>query len=149
MAKVNIEAELQNLESMDLAALRRQWWVRMNAEPPKVSAGLLRLALAHDLQTKALGDLLSASEKALASYAHGKGLASATSPSRPLATVRPGMRLVRVWNDTAHVVTVSDDGSIEWNGKTWRSLSVVARAITGSQWSGPKFFGLRNKSVAA
>ncbi len=149
MAKVNIEAELERLESMDLAALRHLWRARMNADPPKVSAGLLRLAFAHELQTKALGGLSSASEKTLASYAHGKGLANPTSPSRPLATVRPGMRLVRVWNDTAHVVTVSERGTIEWNGKTWRSLSVVARAITGSQWSGPKFFGLRSKSIAA
>ena len=59
------------------------------------------------------------------------------------------MRLVRVWNDTTHVVTVNDDGAIVWNGKTWKSLSVVARAITGTQWSGPRFFGVANRKAAA
>jgi hypothetical protein len=146
MAKVNIEAELEKLESMDLEALRHQWRVRMNSDPPKVSAGLLRLALAYELQAKAMGGLSSASDKVLASYAPGK---TAAKPVPRLPAARPGMRLVRVWNDIAHVVTVSDDGTIEWNGRTWRSLSVVARAITGTQWSGPKFFGLRDRKVAA
>lgn len=146
MAKVNVEAELDRLESMDLEALRHQWRVRMKSEPPKVSAGLLRLALAYELQAKVLGGLSSASEKTLASYAPGK---NAAKPVRQLPSARPGMRLVRVWNDTAHVVTVSDDGAIEWNGRTWRSLSVVAREITGTQWSGPKFFGLRDRKLAA
>lgn len=146
MAKVNVEAELEKLESMDLEALRHQWRVRMKSDPPKVSAGLLRLALAYELQVRASGGLSSASEKALASYAPRK---TAARPVPRLPTARPGMRLVRVWNDTAHVVTVSEDGAIEWNGRTWRSLSVVARAITGTQWSGPKFFGLRDRKLAA
>lgn len=149
MTKANIEAELEKLASMDLGALRHQWQARMKSEPPRVSAGLLRLGLAYELQARALGGLSSASEKVLASYAPGKLNRNAVKPMRQLPSVRPGMRLVRVWSDTAHVVTVSDDGAIEWNGKSWRSLSVVARAITGTQWSGPKFFGLRDRKRAA
>ena len=145
MAKVDVGAELEKLKSMDLDVLRYQWRVRMKSDPPKVSAGLLRLALAYEL----LGGLSSASEKVLASYAPGKLGRNAAKPMRQLPSVRPGMRLVRVWNDTAHVVTVGDAGEIEWNGRIWRSLSVVARAITGTQWSGPKFFGLRGRKLAA
>lgn len=48
-----------------------------------------------------------------------------------------------------HTVLVDEDGKIRWNGKTWRSLSEVARAITGTRWSGPGFFGLRDKGAAA
>lgn len=146
MAKVSIETEMEKLESMDLEALRHQWLVRMKSEPPKVSAGLLRLALAYELQARVSGGLSSASEKMLASYAEG---GKDPNPAQRLPSARPGMRLVRVWNDTAHVVTVSERGTIEWNGKAWRSLSVVAREITGTQWSGPKFFGLRDRKVAA
>jgi len=148
MAKLSIKAELEQLESMELEALRYLWRKRMTSDPPKVSAGLLRLALAYELQAKALGGLSSASERALNECLDG-GAATKAGRGRPLPAARPGMRLVRVWNDTAHVVTIGDDGAVEWNGKTWRSLSVVARAITGTQWSGPKFFGLRNRKLAA
>jgi len=56
------------------------------------------------------------------------------------------MRLMREWNGTLHVVTIDEDGSIVWNGRTWKSLSEVARTITGTRWSGPAFFGLRQAS---
>ena len=59
------------------------------------------------------------------------------------------MRLVRSWNGVAHIVTVGEDGNITWSGKSWNSLSEVARAITGTRWSGPAFFGLKRKAAAA
>lgn len=58
------------------------------------------------------------------------------------------MRLVREWQGRVHVVEVGDDEVIRWDGREWRSLSEVARAITGTRWSGPAFFGLK-KAVAA
>jgi hypothetical protein len=59
------------------------------------------------------------------------------------------MRLVREWHGTVHVVTVDEDGSIHWNGRSWRSLSEIARTITGTRWSGPAFFGLKGPKLAA
>ena len=59
------------------------------------------------------------------------------------------MRLVREWNGVAHVVTVAEDGAIVWNDAGYRSLSEVARAITGTRWSGPAFFGLKRKASDA
>jgi len=58
------------------------------------------------------------------------------------------MRLVREWNGKAHVVMVGDDKVIRWNGQEWRSLSEVAKAITGTHWSGPAFFGLKKRAAA-
>lgn len=146
MARIDLEAEIDALSSMGLDALRHRWRTRFNTDAPKVSAGLLRLALAHTLQEKSLGGLSMASVKQLeAVAAAGRNAAKVTR----LRTTRPGMRLVRVWNEIAHVVTVNEAGEVEWNGKTWRSLSEVARIITGTQWSGPKFFGLRERKDAA
>ena len=145
MARADLEAEIDALSDMGLDALRHLWRTRLNTDPPKVSAGLLRLGLAYAMQDKAMGGLSMASVKQLeAVAATGR---SATKVTR-LRTTRPGMRLVRVWNGIAHVVTVNEAGEVEWNGKTWRSLSEVARTITGSQWSGPKFFGVRDRKAA-
>jgi hypothetical protein len=59
------------------------------------------------------------------------------------------MRLVREWSGRVHVVTVGEDQIIRWDDREWRSLSEVARAITGTRWSGPAFFGLKKKAIAA
>ena len=69
---------------------------------------------------------------------------SKPSASKSAPALKPGGRLLREWNGTTHVVEVLDDGFL-WNGETYRSLSVIARTITGSHWSGPRFFGLNKK----
>jgi len=61
--------------------------------------------------------------------------------SRATRTLKPGARLIREWNGSSHIVEVVEDGFL-WNGKRYRSLSAIARAITGTRWSGPRFFGL-------
>jgi hypothetical protein len=58
------------------------------------------------------------------------------------------MRLVREWNGRTHIVTIGEDEVVRWNEREWRSLSAVARAITGTRWSGPAFFGLKRKAAA-
>lgn len=146
MAGSSLAEDIAALAGMDLDALRHVWRTRMRSQPPKVSAGLLRLGLAYAMQEKALGCLSKAAEKQLNRHGAAGRMGDKVRPRR---APRPGMRLVRVWNDVAHVVTVSEAGDIEWRGKTWRSLSEVARAITGTRWSGPRFFGLRDKADAA
>jgi len=59
------------------------------------------------------------------------------------------MRLVREWHGTVHVVTVDETGALHWNDREWRSLSEIARTITGTRWSGPAFFGLKQRKAAA
>lgn len=58
------------------------------------------------------------------------------------------MRLVREWNGTVHIVVIGEDNVIRWNEREWRSLSEVARKITGTRWSGPAFFGLKRRIAA-
>ena len=70
----------------------------------------------------------------------------ASPRTTPLA---PGMRLMREWHNTVHVVTTDEDRQIHWNGRTWRSLSEIARTITGTGWSGPTFFGLHTGKATA
>ena len=65
----------------------------------------------------------------------------AAKPTPPIS-LKPGTRLVREWRGATHMVLIHADG-IEWRGQRYRSLSVVARKITGARWSGPRFFGLR------
>ena len=64
------------------------------------------------------------------------------------AALPTGMRLVRAWNGCTHVVTIGEDKVIRWNDREWRSLSEVARAITGTRWSGAAFFVLKQKAAA-
>ncbi|BDW86550.1 hypothetical protein MACH21_27270 [Roseicyclus marinus] len=61
--------------------------------------------------------------------------------------LKPGGRLLREWNGVTHVVEVVENGYL-WNGQRWRSLSVIAREITGAHWSGPRFFGLNAKAAS-
>ena len=130
----NLDAELAALEHMSLAQLREQWPSVSDKPVPRLSAGLLRLALAWEMQAAVHGGLSRQTMQTLGQLANGK------TQTRSLA---PGMRLMREWNGTVHVVTVDDDGTVCWNEQEWKSLSAVARAITGTRWSGPAFFGLK------
>lgn len=134
-----LDDELLALESMAKAVLRDRW-ARLTGHPvPKVSAGLLRMAIAWELQARESGGLSRRTTQLLDQLERGR---TKTRKSEP------GMRLVRVWNGCTHVVIIGEDGVICWNGREWRSLSEVARAITGTRWSGPAFFGLKQKVAA-
>lgn len=138
--KRNLADELAALDQMNTAELAERW-VTLTARPvPQVSAALLRLALAWELQAAVHGGLSRQSLQRLEQLASGK------TQTRSLS---PGMRLAREWNGTLHVVIVDDDGAIRWNDRSWKSLSAVARAITGTRWSGPAFFGLKQRKAAA
>lgn len=116
-------------------------WAKLTGRPvPKLSIAMLRLALGYELQARAKGGLSRAARRQL------DGSGDARPRAMPLA---PGLRLVREWQGTVHVVTVDETGAIHWNGRRWKSLSEVARAITGTRWSGPAFFGLRQRKAAA
>ena len=132
------EREIAALAAMSSAALKAEWQRLTGTVPPRISPAMMRLALAWEWQARAHGGHTRQTSQKLAQLAGAK--------SRT-AEARAGMRLVREWNGTAHVVTVGDDRVIRWNGREWRSLSEVARAITGTRWSGPAFFGLRQKAA--
>ena len=136
---VSIDDQLAALATMSPVHLR-ELWTRLTRTPvPRISPSLLRLALAWELQAKAHGGLSRETTHKLDQLERGLTHTS---------IAQPGMRLVRAWGGKAHVVIVGDDGVIRWNDKDWRSLSEVARAITGTRWSGPAFFGLKRKVAA-
>lgn len=125
---------------MTLVDLRAEWAAKMRTPIPLVSAALLRLALAYEIQKDELGGLSRDTIRRLDIVAT-KGKLSVPP--------QPGMRFVREWKGQLHVVTVGEGGRIIWQDRRWRSLSEVARAITGTAWSGPAFFGLVKKVEAA
>lgn len=139
MARLTLEAQLDALETMSTAKLKAQWQ-RVYTCPPPHTRGLLLLALAFDLQCKVMGKMPSAARSVLRNAEHS------ASRSKPVPS---GARLMRSWNGQTYVVETAEDGTIRWNNREWRSLSEVARAITGTRWSGPAFFGLRAKKEAA
>jgi hypothetical protein len=138
MSMLDLRAELDALESMSRAELRAAWNREVRTTSPNVSAGLLRLALAHHFQSKALGGVTKAIERKLQEIADG-----ATE------RITPGTRFVREWRGKVHVVTASDDGRYRWQDRDWNSLSEIARSITGTRWSGPAFFGTKARKRAA
>jgi hypothetical protein len=132
--------QLEELDTITKGDLKDRWAKLTGRPVPKVSEHMLRLALAYELQARALGGL---------SRKMRQRLDQAVAARTETKDARPGMRLARQFGGKVHVVTIGEAGEILWNDKEWRSLSEVARAITGTRWSGPAFFGLREKRKAA
>jgi hypothetical protein len=99
---------------------------------------VLEKALAYEIQCSAFGGLSSATKRALRAAASSKGTSTVAR------AVSLGARLVREWNEIVHEVDVTGDGYI-WQGETYRSLTAIACRITGTKWSGPRFFGLAGR----
>ena len=120
-----------------------RWQELYGCDPPKgTSVDFLVRAIAYEMQAKYYGGLRPAVVRRLDRIAGG---ATEDAPKTP--ALDPGARLVREWNGATHTVDVTDDG-FEWRGKTYGSLSVIAREITGAVWSGPRFFGLRRRTAS-
>ena len=127
----------------DVEALGREGlievWVEVNGTlpPKKMSQGFMRSILAYDLQAREYGDLEPSALKRI----KNAGQEGPRSTNRERGALKPGGRLIRDWNGVSHIVEVTEAGFV-WQGQTHRSLSAIARAITGTRWSGPRFFGL-------
>jgi Protein of unknown function (DUF2924) len=135
-----IEAEIAHLRSLTLEALRQRWRVVFGRTPPGgLSKDLLGRMIACRLQEQTFGGLDRESLRFLQGLArHG------ASPRRQL---KPGTVLVRDYHGQRHTVTVTADG-FNWQGTTYASLSAIARAITGTAWSGPRFFAFRSNGTS-
>ena len=133
---------LARLPDLDLGALRQQWRVLYKAEAsPHLSRELLVRAVAYRMQEVALGGLRPGRRHQLLRIAQQfKQTGAANAPPRP--ELKPGTRLVREWQGRTYEVLVLD-GGFSWQHTHHRSLSALARKITGTAWSGPLFFGLK------
>ena len=138
-----IDQEIGRVADLSRAELVASWRKMFKAPPPKgIKRGLLERARAYRLQVRTFGGLKLATRKALLARAGVGETPGIVSPGqRGVSTLMPGLRLIREWNGVVHRIDVVDGGFL-WNGKTWKSLSAVAEAITGARWSGPRFFGL-------
>lgn len=135
-----MEQQLEELQHLGREELQNRWAKSFGCPAPvRVRRDLLRRVIAYRLQEQAYGGLRPATLRQLRRIVEGlKG----GNTLAPVATVlRPGAKLMREWNGDTHVVDVTPDG-FTWRGKVYRSLSVIAREITGARWSGPRFFGL-------
>ena len=135
-----LNADLAALAILSPAQLREHWSKVTGKVLTRVSPAMLRLALAQELQAKALGGLSRGSQQRLDQAPAAKTQTSSASP---------GIRLVREHNGQVHIVTISETCVVEWNGRTWRLLSEVARAITGTHWSGCAVGGSRARAGGA
>lgn len=138
----SLSLELGHLATMKPVELRSRWREVYSNVSPNVSPDLLRRGIAYRLQEKALGKLPSHIEREL-DRLNGKIGTRAPTPSRS-SPILPGTRFVREWNGKTIAVTATDSG-FEWDNDTYRSLSEIARKVTGAHWSGPRFFGLTAK----
>jgi len=139
---------LARLPELDLGELRQQWRALYKTEPsPHLSRELLLRAVAYRMQELALGGVRPERQRQLRQFAEQLKASRATR-IRPRPELQPGTRLVREWQGRTYEVLVRDDG-FSWLGAHYRSLSAAARTITGTAWSGPLFFGLKESRSAA
>jgi hypothetical protein len=134
-----VEDEIAKLGELPRPVLVERWTTCHGTAPPRgIGRQLLELSAAYALQASVYGGLGRKRQKQLMSLSRfgDGGAGSDVSPA-----LKPGSRLVRAWNGRSHHVEVTEHG-FEWNGQAFKSLSAVAREITGTRWSGPRFFGV-------
>ena len=137
-------AQLAALKSTPTPDLKKQWRELFDTEPPPYNRRFLESRLAYRIQELTYGGLKPATIERLEALGEQLDGGNITlrrirADDKPIA----GTRLIREWQGAEHTVTVLNDG-YEWQGRPYRSLSAIARAITGTRWNGWVFFGLKN-----
>ena len=141
MDREALAAEIAGVSQLSIEDLRERWKTMYGKAPfREIGRSFLTRAIAYRLQERAFGRLKPSTRRLLARAAEETATRSLKRPQTRMA--QSGTILIREWQGAAHRVTMLDDG-VSFNGKRYRSLSEVAREITGSRWSGPRFFGLR------
>jgi len=141
----NMLARLAALKTAPMAELKAQWVDLHDSAAPTFSRRYIEARLAYRIQELTHGGVAPATLRRLEDL--GEAFANGgAGRGRVRAGLKPitGTRLIREWQGTEHVVSVTQDG-YEWQGRPYRSLSAIARAITGTRWNGWLFFGLKNQ----
>ena len=139
-----LAADLAALQQLSHRELKQRWDRSYGSPcPPRMSRIFLLRALAYGIQEQALGGLDRATRRRLDRAT--ADLAAGRTPAPPGPKIKPGTRLLREWQGKVHEVIVLEEG-VEYRSEPWPSLSAVAREITGTRWSGPRFFGLKGAS---
>jgi len=146
--KASLDNEIARLRGLDVGALRARWHTLFRRRaPPCLPRHLLFRILAYRLQADRLGELDADSRRLLDRIGSGsaEGIDRLVADFKRPRTMRSGTLLTREWDGHLQQVMVLADG-FSWNGKTYPSLSKVAFAMTGTRWSGPRFFGIDKSS---
>jgi hypothetical protein len=144
---LEVARRLEALCDLNPDELRREWRRLYRSQPPRLSRDLLIRAIAFRIQELRYGGLSKATRRKLAALVEARG-SGAELATKGAQRIRTGARLLREWNGRTHTVTVEEDG-FSYTGQHYRSLSAIARDITGARWSGPRFFGLISKRGAS
>ncbi len=143
-ADETLAVDLAALQPLSRGELKQRWEdLYGSACPVRMSRVFLVRALAYRMQERALGGFDRVTRRRLARAA--ADLAAGRTPAPPGPKIKPGTRLLREWQGKVYEVIVLEEG-VEYRGEAWPSLSAVAREITGTRWSGPRFFGLKGAS---
>lgn len=142
-------AQVAALKTAPIGALKQKWRDLFESEPPPYNRRFLEHRLAYRIQELAYGGLKTETVRRLRELAEELDGGKVDVRRRRADHDRPiaGTRLIREYQGIEHCVTVRDDG-FEYQGRPYKSLSAIARAITGTQWNGRVFFGLKNQRVA-
>ena len=146
--KNSILKQVAELPKLSMAKLRERWRILHGSDPPAYNKAFLVKRLAHRVQELAHGGLSKRARDRLRQIdadSNGDGeIAPMNRRKRKDNAPVAGTRLIREWQGERHEVTVVV-GGFEFDGRRYRSLSAIAREITGTQWNGPDFFGLRKR----
>jgi hypothetical protein len=135
------DASVTELANLGDSLLREKWKRIFDSEPPNgLRRNLLVPILAYKIQEQKFGSLSKACRRRLRQLS--EVIETDANSSALVPTLKPGTRLVRKWRDQVHLVNVETDG-YEYQGTRFKSLSEIARLITGTRWSGPLFFGMK------
>ena len=142
-----VRDDIAALDGLDLGQLRAMWQKLYRTPAPKTfRRELLVRACAYQIQVKAYGGLAPRTRRKLLKIAAQAERGTFTTAGAP-RRLRPGTRLVRAYEGVTHTVEVLPDG-FAWNGQKFRSLSAIAKAISGTNWNGHVFFGLTRPTKA-
>ena len=141
-------AQLAALPGMPTADLKQLWGQLFERPPPPYNRGYLEKRLAYRIQELAYGGLSDDAKARLDALADSEDRRATQAARQKRRAEAPlaGTRMVREWRGVEHHVTCLGDGGFEWQGRKYKSLSAVARAITGTQWNGWLFFGLKKNA---
>lgn len=129
-----LQALISGIEGLDRSGCLRRWREMFGRPPPKhLSPQFMKRVLIWETQNRLLGGVSAKTTRRLKKIAAGRSV-----PAR----AKPGSHLIREWNGRTYQVEVIDGGYV-MDGRIWRSLSAIARHITGAHWSGPRFFGVQ------
>lgn len=145
---MDIDDQLKGLPKMGRDVLCKQWQEVFNKPAPEgVRKELLVRVLAYRIQEQAYGGLSTQSRRRLDEIAAAMSSGDPKSAISNVVTAKPGTQLIRSWKGKTHAVSIEESG-YQYDGRRYRSLSQIARHITGTQWSGPLFFGLKSRKTA-